>query len=315
MEGSAHSSTEHQQYRHVTVLGAAVVTHLEVVRGGSYLDATVGGGGHTEALLQAGAERVVALDRDPQALVAAQQRLQTQGTGGNRTPMVTFHHANFAEFQPVELFDGIVADLGVSSPQLDAEERGFSFRQTAPLDMRMDSTAAGPTAADWVNFRDLEELIRIFSEYGEEPFSKRIARQIVARRPFTTTTELAEAIAAAVPPKARFGRIHPATRVFQALRIAVNRELDALDTFLMRSPNWLRPGGRLAIISFHSLEDRRVKWAFRRDDRLQIVTRKPLQAEAAEVAANPRSRSAKLRVAARLADIAGTELSNDKLSG
>ncbi len=286
-------------FEHVTVLKQETIAYLEVKSGGCYLDATVGGGGHTAALIAAGATDIVALDRDRAAIDAARERLVPY-CGGPEGVTVEFHQTNFAEFEPDRQFDGIIADLGVSSPQLDRPERGFSFRYEAPLDMRMNPDSDRPTAADWVNFRDVEELVQIFSEYGEERFSKRIARQIVAKRPFATTTQLAEAIQLAVPPKARYGRIHPATRVFQALRIAVNGEMEALDTLLARSPDWLRPHGRLAMISFHSLEDRRVKWHFRRDERLEVMTRKPVRASESDIRANPRSRSAKLRVARRL---------------
>ena len=289
---------------HVTVLQEEAIAYLEVKPEGRYLDATVGGGGHTAALLDSGATQVVALDRDRQALAAAKQRLKPYLEDPNL--QVEFVHTNFADYRPSQLFDGIIADLGVSSPQLDRPERGFSFRQEAPLDMRMNPDSDRPTAADWVNHRDEEELVKIFSEFGEERFSKRIARQIVARRPFFTTTQLAESIREAVPGKARYGRIHPATRVFQALRIAVNGELEALDRLLQISPDWLRPSGRLAIISFHSLEDRRVKWGFRQDDRLQVLTKKPVQATESELRANPRSRSAKLRVAQRLPETVGS---------
>ena len=281
---------------HVTVLREEAIAYLDVTPEGRYLDATVGGGGHTAALIEAGANHIVALDRDRSALAAAQQRLEPYRDRAN----IEFVHTNFADYQPSELFDGIIADLGVSSPQLDRPERGFSFRHDAPLDMRMNPDSDLPTAADWVNHRDEEDLVKIFSEFGEERFSKRIARQIVARRPFSTTTQLAEAIKGAVPGKARYGRIHPATRVFQALRIAVNGELDALDRLLQSAPAWLHPDGRLVIISFHSLEDRRVKWGFRHDERLKILTKKPVQANESETRSNPRARSAKLRAAQRL---------------
>ena len=287
-----------RSFAHVTVLREESISYLNVNSEGRYLDATVGGGGHTLALIEAGARHVVALDQDVEALAAARERLAEYV----EAPEVDFQfvHTNFADYKPRELFDGILADLGVSSPQLERPERGFSFRHDAPLDMRMNPQSGGETAADWVNYRDEGELVKIFSEYGEERFSKRIARQIVARRPFYSTTQLAEAIRESVPGKARYGRIHPATRVFQALRIAVNGELDVLDRFLATAPDWLRPTGRLAIISFHSLEDRRVKWGFRQDERLKVLTKKPLQASEAELRSNPRARSAKLRVAQRL---------------
>ncbi len=277
------------------------MSHLQVCPHGSYLDATVGGGGHTIALLDAGAGQVVALDQDPAALTAASSRIQEWlQTRSQPEGQVIFQHCNFAQFNPAHsglfLFDGVIADLGVSSPQLDRAERGFSFRLDGPLDMRMDPTAE-TTAADWVNHADAATLVTIFSDYGEERYAKRIVKRILERRPLQTTTQLAQVVAAAVPGR---GRIHPATRVFQALRIAVNQELQVLETLLQKAPDWLKPGGRLAIISFHSLEDRQVKWQFRQDPRLRVVTPKPIQADPAEVASNPRARSAKLRVAERV---------------
>lgn len=253
------------------------------------------------ALLEAGAGWVVGLDQDPHALAAAQERIQDWVQAQGSLAEVQFRHVNFAQFELEGLkpFDGIVADLGVSSPQLDRAERGFSFRHEGPLDMRMDPTQER-TAEDWVNHADEVELEKIFSQYGEERFSRRIARHIVAKRPFQTTTQLAAAVAQVVPIR---GRIHPATRVFQALRIAVNQELTALETLLKQAPTWLNPGGRLGVISFHSLEDRLVKWAFRQDPRWQIITRKPIQADEVEMATNPRSRSAKLRIAAVVGDL------------
>jgi 16S rRNA (cytosine1402-N4)-methyltransferase len=280
---------------HVPVLCAQVVEFLisSGLRDLVIMDATVGGGGHSGALLQAGVKKIIAVDQDPEALAAAQLYLQEWGS------RVEWHHGNFADFRPQEPVAGVVADLGVSSAQLDRPERGFSFRQDGPLDMRMDPVHMLKSAADWINTSDEEELVAIFSQYGEEPFSRRIAHQIVAKRPFFRTRPLAELIWQTVPPAARRGRIHPATRVFQALRIVVNQELQALERFLEQVPEWLLPGGRLAVISFHSLEDRLVKWAFRRDPRWQILTPKPIQADPQECQANPRARSAKLRVAAK----------------
>ncbi len=294
-------------YHHESVLTEAVVAYLHPQQGGTFLDVTLGGGGHSLALLQKGAERVVGLDRDPMALEAARARLAAAGIPQER---IQLWHLNFADFdlqrhgfrdeqgQGIP-FDGIVADLGVSSPQLDCPERGFSFRAEGPLDMRMDPTASQETAVDWVNCRPVEDLIDIFIRYGEERFARRIAHHIERSRPLFTTTQLAQVVWQAVPPAARRGRIHPATRVFQALRIAVNRELEALETLLAQAPNWLKPGGRLAVISFHSLEDRLVKWAFRTDPRWQVLTPKPLCPSQEEKLHNPRARSAKLRVAAR----------------
>lgn len=280
---------------HIPVLSEQVLAGLQVKAGGRYLDATVGGGGHSELILQAAPNvKLVALDQDPQALAAAQARLQKWSSAA-------FVHTNFSKYEPDERkFDGILADIGVSSTQLDQAQRGFSFRQSAPLDMRMDSTQA-LTAEEIVNHWDEKAIADTIYEYGEERLSRRIARRIVDKRPFTTTTELAWEVAGAYPAKARHGRIHPATRTFQALRIAVNGELDALKILLEKAPDWLNPGGRLAIISFHSLEDRIVKYAYREDERLQIITKKPLVASEEEVKGNARSRSAKLRIAERKA--------------
>lgn len=278
---------------HQPVLATAVLEALQPKAGGLYLDATVGGGGHTALLL--GSEptcRVLAIDQDPMALAAAQEFLAPFGD------RVQFWQGNFADFPlSASQFDGILADLGVSSAQLDRPERGFSFRFNAPLDMRMNPQTP-LTAADVINHASERELAEIFYEYGEERFARRIARQIVARRPLYTTQELAQLVVHCLKASPR-QRIHPATRVFQALRIYVNQELAVLDQFLARSPQGLKPGGRIAVISFHSLEDRRVKQAWRAHPLLEVVTRKPIVADAAEVALNPRSRSAKLRIAAR----------------
>ncbi|MEM6716392.1 MAG: 16S rRNA (cytosine(1402)-N(4))-methyltransferase RsmH [Cyanobacteria bacterium P01_C01_bin.147] len=289
---------EIRTFQHVPVLPEAVLLGLNMANtSGSqrFLDATVGGGGHSALILRSHAQvQLVALDQDTIALQAAQQRL------AEFSDRVTLHHINFGEFSPDEpQFAGILADIGVSSAQLDTPERGFSFRQTAPLDMRMNQHQA-LSAADIVNHWDEVELANLIYEYGEERLSRRIARKIVEQRPFQTTTELAAAIAQCVPKKYRYGRIHPATRTFQALRIAVNAELDVLKTLLVRAPDWLLPGGRLVIISFHSLEDRIVKHAFRQDERLKIITKKPVTAAESEVQANPRARSAKLRVAEKV---------------
>ena len=283
-----------QPFFHLPVLPQQVIEGLQIKPGGRYLDATVGGAGHSLLILQAAPDvQLVALDQDLQALAAAKARLS------EFEAQVSFVHANFARFTPENIqFDGILADIGVSSTQLDQAQRGFSFRQEAPLDMRMDSTQA-LTAAEIVNHWDEKTIADTIYEYGEERLSRRIARRIVDKRPFHTTTDLAYAIAGVFSPKARHGRIHPATRSFQALRIAVNSELTVLKEFLALAPDWLTPEGRLAIISFHSLEDRIVKYAYREDERLQIITKKPLIATPEEVRENKRSRSAKLRVAER----------------
>jgi len=186
--------------------------------------------------------------------------------------------------------------LGVSSTQFDVAERGFSFREAGDLDMRMDNRQI-LTAAEIINHYQEKELADIFFTLGEERLSRRIARQIIEKRPFKTTLELANAITACVPATYRHGRIHPATRTFQALRIAVNRELESLEKWLAVAPNWLKIGGKIAVITFHSLEDRIVKHTFRADDRLQVITKKVIIATDEEIRANPRSRSAKLRIA------------------
>lgn len=284
-------------FSHVPVLSRELITGLAVQPGGHYLDVTVGGGGHSSLILAVAPDiQVTALDQDAQALQAAQAKLQPYGK------RVHFWHGNFTDYDPGELqFDGILADLGVSSAQVDQPERGFSFRHPAPLDMRMDIRQS-LTAAEIINRAPEAELADIFYHFGEERFSRRIARRIVAQRPLQTTTELATLVAQALPGPKRRGkqRIHPATRVFQALRIAVNQELSALETLLARSPGWLKPGGRIGIISFHSLEDRRVKYALRDSPELGILTKKPIIPQADEIAQNPRSRSAKLRLAERL---------------
>ncbi|MBD0337402.1 MAG: 16S rRNA (cytosine(1402)-N(4))-methyltransferase RsmH [Cyanobacteria bacterium Co-bin13] len=281
-------------FEHIPVLPQETLAGLQPQPGGHYLDATVGGGGHSRLILAADPTlRLTALDQDGAAIAAAQAAL------GEYCDRITFCRSNFAEFDPgKDRFDGILADLGVSSAQFDIPERGFSFRLTAPLDMRMDQRQE-TSAADIVNHGEEVELARIIYTYGEERLSRRIARQIVAQRPFTTTTELANAISQCVPGKYRYGRIHPATRTFQALRIAVNRELEVLERFLELAPTWLKPKGRLAIISFHSLEDRLVKHALKGSPLLSVVTKKPIIATDEEVQQNPRSRSAKLRVAER----------------
>ena len=282
------------------------------LREGSILvDGTAGGGGHASALAarMGPGGRVIALDRDPAML-----ELARQATAG--LP-VTLVHASYAELDRVlqeagiDRVQGVLLDLGLSSDQLGWEGRGFSFAADGPLDMRFDPGAGGPTAADLVNRLPAEELANVFYQLGEERHSRRIARRIVeARResPIRTTGQLADLVRRSQPPaksrgkgkgKGRGHSIDPATRVFQALRIAVNDELGQLDTVLGKLPEVLAPGGRAAIISFHSLEDRRVKWAFKSDPRWNVLTRKPVTATAGELAVNPRARSAKLRVAER----------------
>jgi 16S rRNA (cytosine1402-N4)-methyltransferase len=283
---------EEVTFSHIPVLSQEVITGLNIQPGGNYLDLTVGGGGHSRLILETAEDvKVTCVDQDEDALKAAKENLSEFGD------RVNFIHSNFANYQFIEnSYDGILADLGVSSYHLDHPERGFSFRNTANLDMRMNQQQS-LTAGDIINEWDEKELADIFFKYGEERLSRRIARRIVEKRPFDTTTELANAIAYSVPPKYRHGRIHPATRVFQALRIAVNDELKVLETLIEKAPNALIPEGRIAIISFHSLEDRPVKHGLRNSPLLRILTKKPIIATEEEIKQNPRSRSAKLRIA------------------
>jgi 16S rRNA (cytosine1402-N4)-methyltransferase len=282
------------EFFHIPVLGQEIVTGLFVRSHGHYLDATVGGGGHSQLILSVAPDvKVTALDQDEQAIAAARMALSPFGD------RIQFIHSNFADFDPeLQRFDGIVADLGVSSAQFDIPARGFSFRHEAPLDMRMNQHQE-LTAAEIINRWDETKLANTFYTYGEERLSRQIARRIVEKRPFETTTELAEAIAYSVPKAYRYGRIHPATRVFQALRIAVNRELEVLETFLAKAPHWLESGGRIAVISFHSLEDRIVKHRLRESPLLKVLTKKPILPQEEELTNNSRARSAKLRIAER----------------
>jgi len=291
---------------HEPVLVAETVALLDPSRGGLFVDCTVGLGGHARAVLDAGASRLLGFDRDTTALALAAAAL---AAWGDRVDLV---HADYRELGPsldargIERVDGVLADLGVSSMQFDTEGRGFSFRRDEPLDMRMDQTQ-GPTVADLLASVDEEDLANVIFQHGEERFSRRIARRIVeARRvaPITTTGQLARLVRSAVPHKG-YQRIDPSTRTFQALRIWVNRELDGLDTFLQEASGRLRAGARLAVITFHSLEDRIVKHVFRAlaagEAALRVLTRKPVTPGDAEVARNPRARSAKLRAIERLA--------------
>jgi 16S rRNA (cytosine1402-N4)-methyltransferase len=286
-------------YQHISVLARELMEGLAVCENGLYLDATVGGGGHSELILATPGTCVVAIDKDEDAIAATQERLQSYGD------RISFWQGNFADYDPGnQKFNGIIADFGVSSAQLDRPERGFSFRHEAPLDMRMDRRHPR-TAADLINRSSERALADIFYLYGEERFSRRIAKHIVNCRPFTTTTQLADAIAQ-IMPRHKTGRtrgtfIHPATRVFQGLRIAVNEELSSIEKFLAKAPLWLIPGGRMGVISFHSLEDRIAKHTLRGTECLKILTPKPICAQPDELRENPRSRSAKLRVAERKA--------------
>jgi len=284
------------QFHHVPVLAEPTIAGLEIISDGVYLDCTIGGGGHSALILQAAENvRLVGIDRDEMAIAAAGEKL------ADYQNQVTFWRGNFCEYKPSPdlLFDGILADLGVSSTQFDVAERGFSFRESGDLDMRMDNRQT-LTAAEIVNHYKEVELANIIFKFGEERLSRRIATQIVEKRPFQTTLELANAITACVPSSYRHGRIHPATRTFQALRIVVNRELESLEKWLAVAPNWMKTGGKIAVITFHSLEDRIVKHTFREDDRLQVLTKKVIIATDEENKVNPRARSAKLRIAQKL---------------
>ena len=325
---------------HVPVLYQEVLAGLRIKPGGHYIDATVGGGGHARGILIASAPdgKLLGIDADPMAVTVAREQLVESAK------RVTVVQGNFADLEEIALghcfcpVDGIFLDLGLSSMQLEAAGRGFSFQLDGPLDMRFDpSTALRPfgraqgrlgsgqgsghrpsqttTAADLVNALSMEELADILSRYGEEPQARRIARAMVAKRPINTTRELAALVGRTV---GRRGRVHPATRTFQALRMAVNEELECLAEALPQALRLLIPGGRLVITSFHSLEDRLVKEFFHNEARdclcppeapictcghraaLGIVTKKPIRPSAEEVTANPRSRSAKLRIAYRL---------------
>jgi 16S rRNA (cytosine1402-N4)-methyltransferase len=288
---------------HVPVLTDAMLHYLRPERGGIFVDCTVGLGGHSKALLQAGATRLIGLDRDRAALAEAHRVLEPW------TDRVELVHADYRSFDDVlnerrvTAIDGALADLGVSSLQLDSAGRGFSFQRDEPLDMRMD-TSCGETAAEMVARASEEELANAIYTYGEERFSRRIARALVNARgdePIATTGRLAAIVRRAVPRRG-YQRIDPATRTFQALRIWVNRELEGLDRFIESMVRRLRAGARLVVISFHSLEDRIVKHTLRSlqaAGTIAIRTKRPIVPSEAEVTRNPRARSAKLRAASR----------------
>jgi 16S rRNA (cytosine1402-N4)-methyltransferase len=292
---------------------AEVLEHLEPARGGTFVDCTVGLGGHSRALLLGGASRIIGFDRDPAALEHAAVGLAEfapviEGPGSQRDRRVTLVHSDYRRLnavldgQGIGQVDGILADLGVSSMQLD-ETRGFSFRRDEPLDMRMDTTA-GPTAAEMIRGADEQTLADVIYQFGEERHARRVARALMAARgAIDTTGQLAEVVRRAIPRKG-FSRIDPATRTFQAIRIWVNRELEGLDAFIGDAVRRLAPGGRLVVITFHSLEDRIVKHTLRAlqaDETagLTIRTKRPVVPADAEVERNPRARSAKLRAAQR----------------
>jgi 16S rRNA (cytosine1402-N4)-methyltransferase len=289
---------------HHPVLVREVVEWLRPSAGGLFVDCTLGLGGHTRALLVAGASRVIAIDRDQAAIGIALERL------GSLAGQVDAVHADYRSLpslldaRGVERVDGVLADLGVSSMQFDAEGRGFSFRRDEPLDMRMDRSA-GPTAAELLNQADEADLADVIFRFGEERYSRKVARALVAARPISTTGELAAVVRRAIPTRG-WQRIDPATRTFQALRIWVNRELEGLDHFLSSALGRLRAGARLVVITFHSLEDRIVKHTLRALEKggaagVKVVTKKPEMPDEDEIARNPRARSAKLRAAERIA--------------
>lgn len=308
--------------RHRSVLLREVVAWLRPASGGVYVDCTLGAGGHAEALLDASAPdgRVIGIDRDPAALAIARERLAPYG---DRFVAIHADHGDLLEAARgagVFAADGIVADLGVSSMQLDDAERGFSFRNDGPLDMRMDPGSGAPTAADLLATMPESEIRRILREYGEERHASRIAHGIVRRRetqPLLRTQDLAEIARRAYGPAAHRSRIHPATRTFQALRIEVNREIVGLERFVTDAVSLLRRGGRFVAISFHSLEDRAVKHTLRalaercicppglpkcgcgRENLVRILTARPVEPTPEELDVNPRARSARLRAAER----------------
>ena len=314
------------EYRHTPVLLAEVTQQLTLHDGSIFVDCTLGGAGHTERITQLVAPTgiVVGIDQDDAALTAAADTLRL---GQQELPTIVLLKGNFGNLDELLLearvpyVDGFLMDLGVSSPQLDHVDRGFTYQEDAPLDMRMDPSTSQPTAADIVNTYSEAELTRIMREYGEERWASRIAAFIVAARgahPFTTADQLVDVIKAAIPAAARRTGGHPARRTFQALRIEVNHELEQLESGLRSAIAWLSPHGRIAVISYHSLEDRIVRDVFSENAQgcicppdlpvcrceqepvLRIVTKRPIVPSAEEIDRNPRSRSAKLRVAERL---------------
>jgi 16S rRNA (cytosine1402-N4)-methyltransferase len=305
---------------HIPVLVSEVVAGLRPVENGIYVDGTVGYGGHAEALLKTSSLQLIGLDRDIKAIEHVQQKFTNE-------PRARFVHASYEQIPEalsqlgVQLVDGVLLDLGASSPQFDQAERGFSFKDEGPLDMRFDQTSGGQTAQFVLSTYEQSDLARIIREYGEERFANKIATAIVRAReekPLASTKQLAELIERTIPRRSWPTNIHPATRTFQALRIEVNKELQTLEAALPKLVNSLKPGGRVAIISFHSLEDRIVKNFFRhaaktcvcppelplcrceKKQTLKVLTKKPIIAQEEETNQNPRARSAKLRIAERV---------------
>ena len=298
-EGPISSSSK---FNHVPVMGKEIIQSLkelpsEITKKGLIIDATIGGGGHSALILENfPGIKIIGLDQDPMAIEAASKKLIKFGT---RIEIIS---TNFADFSLSEQAICVLADLGVSSHQLDEPSRGFSFRLNGPIDMRMNPEE-GSSAAELIKTLPEQDLADLIYKLGEEKRSRRIARKIKndlsENGPYSGTQDLSYAIAGCFPPKQRYGRIHPSTRTFQALRIAVNNELGSLDSLLLKAPNWLSENGLFIVMSFHSLEDRRVKSSFKTDNRLKMLSKKPMRASPEEIELNPRSKSAKLRISSK----------------
>ena len=298
-EGPISSSSN---FNHVPVMGKEIIQSLkelpsELTKQGLIIDATIGGGGHSAQILENfPGIKIIGLDQDPMAREAASKKLIKFGT---RIKIIS---TNFADFSLEEQAICVLADLGVSSHQLDEPSRGFSFRLNGPIDMRMNPEE-GSSAAELIETLSEQDLADLIYKLGEEKRSRRIARKIkndlAENGPYSGTQDLSYAIAGCFPPKQRYGRIHPSTRTFQALRIAVNNELGSLDSLLLKAPNWLSENGLFIVMSFHSLEDRRVKSSFKTDNRLKMLSKKPMKASPEEIELNPRSKSAKLRISSK----------------
>ena len=298
-EGPISSSSN---FNHVPVMGKEIIQSLkelpsELTKQGLIIDATIGGGGHSAQILENfPGIKIIGLDQDPMAREAASKKLIKFGT---RIKIIS---TNFADFSLDEQAICVLADLGVSSHQLDEPSRGFSFRLNGPIDMRMNPEE-GSSAAELIETLSEQDLADLIYKLGEEKRSRRIARKIkndlAENGPYSGTQDLSYAIAGCFPPKQRYGRIHPSTRTFQALRIAVNNELGSLDSLLLKAPNWLSENGLFIVMSFHSIEDRRVKSSFKTDNRLKMQSKKPMRASPEEIELNPRSKSAKLRISSK----------------
>ena len=289
-------------FNHFPIMGKEIIQSLkelpsELTKQGLIIDATIGGGGHSAQILENfPGIKIIGLDQDPTAREAASKKLIKFG---KRIKIIS---TNFADFSLDEQAICVLADLGVSSHQIDEPSRGFSFRLNGPIDMRMNPEE-GSSAAELIETLSEQDLADLIYKLGEEKRSRRIARKIkndlATNGPYSGTQDLSYAIAGCFPPKQRYGRIHPSTRTFQALRIAVNNELGSLDSLLLKAPNWLLEDGLFMIMSFHSLEDRRVKSSFKTDNRLKVLSKKPITPSPQEIELNPRSKSAKLRISSK----------------